>query len=99
MSAGGRVHLKPIRKDTEVLRDSHKHLLALWSRHLAYILRPAMDDYLPKILEDSWAPDTIKAFFERQTNGEKMAFENEELINNVHRLNSIILGTIYGACS
>ncbi|KAJ9652844.1 hypothetical protein H2198_007928 [Neophaeococcomyces mojaviensis] len=99
LSAGGKVHLKPISKDKSVFRDSHKLLLGLWSPHLAHILGPAMNDYVPAILGDAWAPDAIKGFFDRQANSEPMAFEDETVIRNIYQLIAIMLGTIYGACS
>ena len=100
LSRGGKVHLNTVsRGDYEVIRESHKSLLGVWSPHLARILRPTMDDYVPKTLENNWFPATIKAFFDRINNGEILAFEEAELKNNVYTLTAIILGTIYGACS
>ncbi|KAI9872345.1 MAG: hypothetical protein M1823_008199, partial [Watsoniomyces obsoletus] len=58
-----------------------------------------MGDYVPAVLGDTWAPATIKAFFDRKANGEPMVFEDEKVINNVYQLVAIILGTVYGACS
>lgn len=99
LSQAARVHLRPASKRTEVIRDCHKVLLGLWSPHLAAILRPVMDDYVPTVLDSNWAPGTIKAFFDNRAKGVTANVWKEELVDNVHRLNAIILGTIYGACS
>lgn len=99
LSRGGKVLLKPKSSDFKVFRENHKALIGLWSPHLSWIMRPAFDDYVPKILDENWSPATIKSFFERQSNGEVMNFEETELICNVYKLTAIFLGTIYGACS
>jgi hypothetical protein len=99
LSAGGRVHLKPSSSDYALLRESHKSLIGLWSPHLARIMRPAFDAYLPKTLDHDWSPEKIKAFLDRQANGERIYLEDTEIVRNVCRLTAIVLGTIYGACS
>ena len=99
LSRGGKVRLDVVSSGYEVVRESHKHLIGTWSPHLARILRPALDDYVPTMLDHDWSPAAIKGFYERRNNGEMIAFEETELINNVYTLTAIILGTVYGACS
>lgn len=99
LSAGGRVHLKPSSSDYAVHRESHKSLIGLWSPHLARIMGPAFDAYLPKILDHDWSPERIKAFFDRQASGERIYLEDTNTVRNVCKLTAIVLGTIYGACS
>ncbi|CAN9383947.1 unnamed protein product [Alternaria alternata] len=66
LSTGGRVHLKASSSKYVVHRESHKSLIGLWSPHLAHIMGPAFDAYIPKILDHHWSPERIKAFLDRQ---------------------------------
>ncbi|CAN9344266.1 unnamed protein product [Alternaria alternata] len=99
LSTGGRVHLKASSSKYVVHRESHKSLIGLWSPHLARIMGPAFDAYIPKILDHHWSPERIKAFLDRQANGERIYLEDTDTARNVCRLIAIVLGTIYGACS
>ena len=99
LSSGGKVLMKSRSSDFEVYRDSHKALLAIWTPHLVPIMRPACDDYLPKILDGDWSPEAIKAFLQRQSNGERVYLEDVEVMRNVYTITAILLGTIYGVCS
>jgi hypothetical protein len=99
LSSGGKVHIKPRSDEYAVYRDSHKALLALWTPHLARIMRPACEDYLPKTLDGNWSPDAIKAFIHRQSDGERVYLEDVEVMRNVYIITAMLLGTIYGVCS
>jgi len=98
LSRGGNV-LLPICNDTALVRENHKHLAAIWSPHLARILRPAMDTYVPASFGDeSWSHTEILSYFQRRRSGEPMMSENREVRDNVYKMTAILLGTIYGAC-
>ncbi|KAL4868841.1 hypothetical protein BDV12DRAFT_196821 [Aspergillus spectabilis] len=98
LSRGGNV-LLPARRDMELVRDSHKQLISIWSPHMARILRPAMELFIPASSRDpSWSPIEIIAYFEHQRNGDPAAFEDSDVGGNALRLSAIILGSIYGAC-
>jgi hypothetical protein len=99
LSAVGRVHLKPSSSDYRVHRESHKSLIGLWSPHLAHIMGPAFDAYLPKTLDHDWSPETIKTFLDHQASGDRIYLEDVDVMRNVCKLTAIVLGTIYGACS
>src|SRR2546430_105724 len=61
LSKGGIVRLDTKSPDTELRREQHKSLAALWSPHLKRILRPAMEAYIPASLDlDDWSADNIK---------------------------------------
>jgi hypothetical protein len=98
LSRGGSVHL-PTRKDTALIRENHKHLAAIWSPHLARILRPAMDTYVPASFgEESWSHTAIQSYFQRRRSDEPMMSDNCEVRDNAYKMAAILLGTIYGAC-
>jgi hypothetical protein len=98
LSRGGNV-LLPARKDTALVRENHKHLVAIWSPHLARILRPAMDIYVPASFGDeTWSHTEILAYFQRRKSGEPIMFEHYEIRDNVYKMTAILLGSIYGAC-
>ncbi|KAL4899310.1 hypothetical protein BDW74DRAFT_183843 [Aspergillus multicolor] len=98
LSRGGNVHL-PVRRDMELLRDSHKPLVSIWSPHLARLLRPAMDLFVPASSRDpAWSQTGIKEYLDRQGNGDPVYYEDNEVRGNLLKLSAIILGTIYGAC-
>jgi hypothetical protein len=99
LSRDGKVLLEATSSDCAAYRQSHKALIGLWSPHLARIMRPAFDDYLPKTLDGNWSPEAIKAFLDRQSSGERIYLEDVEVARNVYKLKAMILGTIYGACS
>ncbi|KAL4769845.1 hypothetical protein BDW60DRAFT_209725 [Aspergillus nidulans var. acristatus] len=98
LSRGGNV-LLPAHEGMELIRAHHKHLISLWSPHLARILRPAMELFIPASGQDlSWSQAEIMAYLERQRNGDVTAAEDTEVGGNVLRLTAVILGSIYGAC-
>ncbi|KAL5001767.1 hypothetical protein BDV10DRAFT_181930 [Aspergillus recurvatus] len=98
LSRGGNV-LLPAREGMEIIRDHHKHLISIWSPHLARILRPAMELFIPASGRDpSWSQTEIMAYLEHQRNGDLAAAEDSEVGGNVLRLSAIILGSVYGAC-
>jgi hypothetical protein len=99
LSPAGMVKIEVKGSEYQVYRDSHKALIFIWSPHLARILRPAFEDYLPKSLHGCWSPDAIEAFLHRQSNGERTFLEEPELIRNAHTMIAILLGTVYGVCS
>lgn len=95
---GGRV-LLPACKDLELIRENHKHLIGIWSPHLARILRPAMELYIPASFGDpSWSHTEVLAYFHRCKSGEPVTSENRQVRDNVYKLSAILLGSIYGAC-
>lgn len=99
LSRGGKVLLNLRSSDYNIYREGHKALIGLWSPHLSRIMRPAFDDYLPTVLDGDWSPEAFKAFYDGQRSGERIYLEDVEVLRNFCRLTSIVLGTIYGACS
>src|SRR6266498_1266370 len=95
LSRGGHV-LLPACKDTALVRENHKHLVAIWSPHLARILRPAMDIYVAALFGDeSWSHTEILAYLQHRKSGKPIIFERCEIRDNVYRMTAILLGSIY----
>ncbi|GIK07138.1 hypothetical protein Aspvir_002793 [Aspergillus viridinutans] len=99
LTRGGNV-LLPAGSDMELVRESHKHLVGIWSPHMARILRPAMELYIPASSRDpAWSQTEILAYLERQRSGDpETTLNDHDVRNNVLKLSAILLGSIYGAC-